>query len=804
MEKSYVQEKIGIPLIYISDEIFNMKILLEANHTLEFDKILEYISTKCVSELGKLRIRHSETIDDHTLLAEALAEVSEARGIYESEGGLPLWSFDDIRVLLNKIEPEGSYLDIKDCQKIQNFLEVSADITTFFTKNDISYPRLKVYADRIDPVDNLLSLLKNTIDPSGNIYDNASNELKQIRTQIAAVRKQIHSKLERIKKRQKEHLRDDFISLRDGRLVIPVREFSVNRIPGIVHGQSGTGQTHFIEPMSVVALNNEIFELYNKEKKEIIRILQRLSANIRNHGDILYSNQANLVHLDTLQAKAQYSIIVNGQAPRVNEAFHWDLRNGYHPLLLRKNGVETIPLSLTLGNDYRMIVITGPNAGGKTVALKTVGLLQLLFQCGFHIPVDEGSGFPVCEQIAAIIGDEQSIENDLSTFSSHITKINKIIENPEQNSLVLIDEIGTGTDPAEGSALAISMLENLNKEGIVTIVTTHLGELKAFAHRTDHAANAAMQFDFSTLSPLFKLEVGIPGSSFAFEISDRLGVQEDILNRARELMGSSHDELESMIGELTKKRQEYDDLFNRLSIKETELDGLKSLYSTRAEDLKKKRKKYEAESFAEAKEILDNVNRTIETVIREIKEADAKPQVVKNGRRKIQHLQKQIQDNLPTTPAEDIAAEELAVGQTVKSIRFSVTGQISKIFKEKKQVEIDAKGVKMIIPFSDISIAEGIRIKQSGPDPGQQVDSSSVLNEIDLRGQIADDALIELNQYLDHALNSAWKEVRIIHGKGTGALRSKIHAYLKKNKSIKSYRLGNYGEGDAGVTVIEI
>jgi len=781
-----------------------MKILLDSDHILEFNKVLDYISTKCVSELGRVRIQNSEAKDDQKSLMNALAEVSEARELFETDGGLPIWSFDDIRVLLNRIEPDGSYLDIKDCQKIQNFLEVSTNIDGFFNKKELSYPRLKKIASGIDPLSNLLILLKNTIDPSGNIYDNASNDLKRIRSQISAVSKQIHTKLERIKKRQKEHLRDDFISLRDGRLVIPVREFSVNRIPGIVHGQSGTGQTHFVEPMSVVGLNNEIFELYNQEKNEIIRILKRLSANIKNYGDVLCINLENLVHLDAIQAKAQYSVAVKGQAPQVSSGFSWELRNGYHPLLLKKDGDSTVPLSLTIGNDYRMIVITGPNAGGKTVALKTAGLLQLLFQCGFHIPVDEGSRFPICKQIAAIIGDEQSIENDLSTFSSHITKINQIIENSADRSLVLIDEIGTGTDPSEGSALAISMLESLNKEGVVTIVTTHLGELKAFAHKTEHVANAAMQFDFHTLSPLFKLEPGVPGSSYAFEISERLGVKSELLNRARDLMGSSHDELESMISDLTQKRQGYDDLLKELSIKESELDGLKSLYSTRADDLKKKRKKYEAESIAEAKEILDDVNRTIETVIREIKESNAKPEVVKSGRKKINELQAKVKSKLPKSAVPDISVDELRIGQIAKSSRFTVSGLIEKIFKDKKQVEINANGVKMIIPFSDITIAEGVKIRRADQGGVHERGDLDVLNEIDLRGQIADDAIIELDQYLAHALNSAWKEVRIIHGKGTGALRGKIHSYLKKNKNIKSYRLGNYGEGDAGVTVVEI
>jgi DNA mismatch repair protein MutS2 len=781
-----------------------MKILLEADHTLEFEKIVGYISRNCVSELGKQRLLNSSPIVDKPFLEEALLEVSEAKFFYTSEGGLPLWSFDDIRVLLKKIEPLDSYLEISDFQKIQNFLEVSGSICHFFDKKEPLSKKLITYVRRIDPLLNLQKLLSSTIDPAGTLYDNASPDLKSIRMKITSVSRQIHTKLERIIKRQKEHLQDELISLRDGRLVIPVREFSVNKIPGIVHGQSATGQTHFVEPLSVVPLNNEIFELYNEEKKEIIRILKRLSANIREKTSELVCNQENLIHIDCVQAKAQYAVTVDGQAPTISDAFVWRIINGYHPLLLRKNRADTVPLSLTIGENLRMIVITGPNAGGKTVALKTIGLLQLLFQCGFHIPVGEGSSFPVCNQLAAVIGDEQSIENDLSTFSSHIKKLNTIIHSPSQRSLVLIDEIGAGTDPAEGSAMAIAMLESLNKKGIVTIVTTHLGELKAFANRVEGVANAAMQFDFHTLSPLFKLEAGVPGSSYAFEISKRLGVEDEILNRARELLGGAHDEVENMIIELTKKRQEYDEKLNQLSIKETELEGFKSLYRTRADDLKQKRKKYESESLAEARKLMDNVNRTIETVIREIRESGAKPHVIKNGREKINQLQKNLSEKLTSTPGGEILAENLNIGQTVKSIRFSVSGQISKLMTDKKQLELDVRGVKMTIPFSDVS-----RTEENGSD--SQVISSSglsrsipVRNELDLRGKIAEDALIELERYLDLALNSAWQEVRIIHGKGTGALRSKIHGYLKKNKKIKSYRLGIYGEGDAGVTVVQI
>ena len=780
-----------------------MYIILDSNHTLEFDKVLDFISLNCVSELGRIRLINNQPIDDKLLLTEALQEVSEVKELYLSEGGIPIWSFDDIRSLLNKIEPLESYLEISDCQKVLNFLEVSDSVNSFFKIRETSLEVINQYASKIDPLYIILKLIKNTIDPSGVIYDNASPDLKKIRMQIGNVSKQIHAKLERIIRKKSEHIQEDYITLRDGRFVIPVREFSVSKIPGIVHGQSATGQTHYLEPMPVVPLNNELFELYNQERREVIKILKRLSSNIKEHKEVFLINQESLVHIDTVQAKAQYSISIEGSAPIINDTFAWNIQNGYHPLLLRKIGKDTVPLNIKIGDDFRMVVITGPNAGGKTVALKTIGLLQLLFQCGFHIPVAEGSRFPICHQLAAVIGDEQSIEDDLSTFSSHIKKINEIQRKITHRSLILIDEIGAGTDPAEGSALAMAILEELNREGVVTLVTTHLSELKAFAHQLDQTINAAMQFDFKTLSPLFKLEIGIPGSSYAFDISRRLGLEEDLLQRAKNFLGSSRDEFAGLLIDLTKKRQEIDERLNQLSLKETEMEGLKNLYQSRSDDLKKNRKRYEKEAIDESRLILSNINKTIEKVIREIKESQAASEVIKKGRGELQTLSDQINQKIEHPVNPELSIDSLKLGQSIKSRRFSVAGQINKINEEKKEVEIDAAGVKLTLPLSDIVLE-----KEPGDTTSSEIQltpaDTKIMNEIDLRGKIADDALIELKQFLDHALNSDWHLIRIIHGKGTGALRKNVHAYLKQNKLVKSFRLGNYGEGDTGVTIIEL
>jgi DNA mismatch repair protein MutS2 len=771
--------------------------------SLEFDKILEIIGSRCFSELGKARLRNSHPLTDPALLAESLESVSEAVALLTFDTGMPVWAFGDVRILLNKIEPEDSYLEPDEFQEIQNLLEIARELTKFFSGNEDKYPVLRTLGARLDPLDNLVKSITSTIEASGTIYDNASPELRSIRQQIGVVTKQIHIRLERILNKQAEHLQENFITLREGRLVLPVREFSVKKVPGIVHGQSASGQTHYIEPFTVVALNNEMHELYVQEKKEIIRILKRLSSAVRSHNGEITINLDVIVSLDVIQAKAQYARSVDAIAPVINDPFHWEIINGYHPLLLKRIGKEATPVSLSIGDSFNILVITGPNAGGKTVTLKTVGLLQLMFQSGFHIPVDKGSRFPLCQQIFAVIGDEQSIENDLSTFSSHITKLNDIDNTAADGSLMLIDEIGTGTDPSEGAALAIAFLERLNRKGRVTMVTTHLGDLKVFAQGTDGVENAAMEFDRQTLSPRFRLETGIPGSSYAFEISRRLGVAPEILDRARDILGSEQHDLEEMIGNLTEIKQAYEDRLAQLSIRETEVKGLQALYNTRAEELRKKKKSFEREAYESAQHILSETNKTIENIIREIRESQAGKKEIREGKARLASLRQKMAGEAVKPPVSGDIMKELEIGKTVRSIRLRRSGQIIKIFTDRREVELETNGIKVTVPFDDLQLSETPEIPVDSPHAGSSA-GEPVPYEIDLRGKIGDEALLELEKYLDAARLSNWKEIRIIHGKGTGALRQRIHQYLRKLNYISSFRLGGYGEGDSGVTIVEL
>ena len=779
--------------------------------TLEYDKIIEYIAAKCVSETGGIRLKNSAPVLDADTLQNILFQVKEMREIFLADGGFPIWDYYDIRILLNKIEPEESFLEIADFLKTQNFLEVVAEVHSFYNKVKEKYPYLGDIINRLKQKDKLLTQIKFTIEPSGNIYDNASPELKAIRRDIAKVNDDIHHRLERIVRKKAEYLQEDYLTLRDGRLVIPVREFSVTKIPGIVHGQSSTGATYFVEPLPVVELNNQMQKLLSAERKEIVKILKRLSKLLREEQIDLIIDFDLLNELDVLQAKAKYANEVKAILPEINDSFYWRLKSAKHPLLLKMHPDSTVPLNLTAGKDNNELIISGPNAGGKTVALKTIGLLQLLFQSGFHIPAAEGTLMPICRQVFTIIGDKQSIEQDLSTFSSHINALNEIINNIENEGLVLIDEIGSGTEPSGGAALSISFLEKINKKGIVSIVTTHQNQLKAFASETEGIENAAMQFDNENLTPIFTMEQGIPGSSYTYDICRRLGLDESILKRAIAVSGKETFKLDVLLTDVSQKSLKYQELSNQLSIKESELNGLIQLYKDKNEIFKTKRKQFEKEAVEQAKEILNNVNREIETAIREIKESQADKEVVKKARQRLEDQRKllhQKTEQKETVSTTDVTG--LAKGQKVRSVQYGIKGVISKIFKSKDEVEIEKDGLKITVSISDIElldeygkvISQDVNLKTASDQMFTASAETNISNELNLRGLTVDEAIRKVESYLDSAVMSSWDEVRLVHGKGTGALREAVHKYLSGLKTIKEYRLGKWGEGDSGVTVV--
>ena len=776
----------------------------KARENLEFDRILDWIAGRCVTQNGRLRLKNLQPFNQADSLTQALAEVQDMRDVLQVEGGFPLWNFGDVRLLLNKIEPVESFLEIKEFLELQNFLELTREGIQFRQKMEEKYPALQDILKQLRPTERLLQQIQFTIDPSGRIFDNASPELKTIRKEIQQIDREIHVRLERLLKKYAEFLQEEYITLRDGRFVLPVREFSVNKVPGIVHGQSGSGQTYFIEPMPIVDLNNQLQKLHAAEKKEEIKILKQLSRLTKEFQHELLINYNVLTDLDVLQAKARYANEFHCTAPIINDHFSIELKTAYHPILQKLHPDEVVPLNIEAGQNFNVLIISGPNAGGKTVALKTVGLIQLMFQCGFHVPVAEGSKLPLAAQLFTVIGDDQSIENDLSTFSSHINSIKYILEHVEQNSLALIDEIGSGTEPGVGAALAIAILERLNRKGIITLATTHQNQLKVFATETDGVENAAMLFDMEKLTPLFTMEIGIPGSSYTFEICQRLGLDETIIKRAAQISGQETFKLDRLLSDLSEKSQKYLQLTREVSIKQSELDSLLELYRIRSETLKKQMKKSEKEAKKQATQLLAEVNKKIEKAIKEIRESQGDRQVIKKARQTIEQLRHEMQSEEQAKPEKALNISDFKVGQKVKSLQFNFDGVISKIFKSKKAVEIDRDGIKITVPMEDVEI-KGQDVAAQKVEKTPTVSSvRNIPNEIDLRGLTVDEALAELEAFLDSAQLSTWEEIRIVHGKGTGALRQAVHGYLKRSPFVTSFRLGNWGEGDTGVTIVKL
>lgn len=777
-----------------------------AKSTLGFDKVLNLIAQNAVSELGKQTIKNSAPIIDRPTLEKELGALNELLNIHKKIGLLPLYSFSDLRILLNKIEPANSFLDVKECLQVKNLLEIASDLKRFFKNPDLAGGRLQTLINNTEDLKNLISQLKHTIDPSGNIYDNASSELKNIRKKLNQHREEVNKKLEHIRAKNSVHLQEDFVTLREGRLVLPVREFSVSKIDGIVHGQSASGSTRYVEPIAVVQINNQIQELNNAEKREIVRILTRLAAVIKENRTELETWLDLLVKLDVLQAKGHYAKSVEAIVPQLGKTLYWYIEQAKHPLLLDITPETTVPLNLEIGEEYRMLIISGPNAGGKTVAMKTVGLLQLMLQSAIPVPVAENSTFPIIEQLFVVIGDKQSIENDLSTFSSHITGLKEILEKVDHNALVLIDEIGNGTEPSGGAALAVAVLEKLNRYGIVTLVSTHQNQLKLYASDSDMVENGAMQFDTKSLKPLFILETGVPGSSFTFDICTRFNLPKDVIKHAREIEGQSNQNLDELLNDIAEKSAFYQTEMQKISVKQSKLDGLLNMYESRAAEQKKKARKWENEAKQQAQQIIKEANKKIETVIRSIKESAADKDKVKQLRSDLEKHRKNITPNVKQKQIKSLSLDEIKVGMRVKALNYNIIGVISKVFKNKKSVELEREGVKLNVKLSELEILskDGLVLPIEEKGVPQTAMPAIAANKLDIRGLQVQEAVQELDAYLDNVAYSEWSEVTIVHGKGGGILRQAVQNFLKKNRLIESFRNGKYGEGDGGVTIVTL
>jgi len=783
--------------------------------TLEFDKIVDYIAQLAVSSSGKELVLQSQPLNDLTLINQHLTEVTELRDILDFDDPFPLSGLQDITPALKKSQLAGNFLLPDEFCKVVQTLEVARKVNKYFGDRKEKYPQLSQIVNQIFSFKGIEKEITRCINVSNfEIFDHASPNLNRIRRSIEIHEQRIRKKLEEMVTNlsRKGYLQENLVVVRDGRLVLMVKDEHRNRVKGLIHDQSSTGSTLFIEPFETLELNNQIRSLKLEERREVEKILTHLTDLIREKLDEIQQTVEALARLDFIYAKARFSQEINGSQPAINRNKRLEILKGKHPLLaLRQDPTRpVVPLDLMIGENFNTLVISGPNAGGKTVALKTVGLLSLMTASGLHIPVDPSSDIAIFNNIFAAIGDQQSIENDLSTFSSHVANLSEIVEQVSSSDLVLIDEIGSGTDPDEGAALAISILEKLTSIGCICIVSTHQGALKVFAHEIEGIENGSMEFNRETLEPTYHFRRGIPGSSYAYEIARRWGLSEEITNRARQLVGNRKSKFEKLLEDLENRLQRNRSISNDLSIKQSQLNGLIKLYQKKYDELVKDERELKKKAIEESNQILHNANKTIELAIKQIKEKHASKEAIRAAHQKIKlqkeklkEEQKQIKKKKAEVEASKKPLEKVIVGQEVYWSAYQSNGIVLS--------EPDAAG-KVLIQAGDVKVKVSLNELTSAPETVSKSRTTKIKinyeqienNEIDVRGFRVDEALVVVDKFLDEAILSGLNQVYIIHGKGTGALRQAIHQFLDKNLRVKSKGFPKWSLGDMGMTVVEL
>ncbi len=774
---------------------------------LEFPTVLEALREKLRTPYGNDVLRTLQPSANRDTIARWLSEVEELKTILDAGESIPISFADDIRPLLEKIRPEDSYLESDEFLRIRSYLYFLSELRAFFKHYLEHLPSLIHYIQALHTHKELVREIDRRIAPDGTVLDTASPELRDIRRKILQLESEEKTLLQKLLRRYKDYSQDDIITLRDGRMVLAIQQQWAHKVNGIVHGTSASGATVFIEPLETLRISNEIQNLKIEERKEIIKILKELTRPVRQVREDIWYGTENLGILDFIHAKALLAQELRATAPRLASASVLTLHQARHPLLIRKIGHQNVvPLNLELGKEFDTLVITGPNAGGKTVSLKTVGLILVMVHYGIPVPVDSRSEVPILDKLLVDIGDQQSIEQDLSTFSAHVVRLKTMVETATPQSLVLIDEIGTGTDPREGSALAIAVLEHLTHRKTLTIATTHHGELKAFAHTTPRVENASMEFDLETLQPTYRLRVGVPGSSYAFEIARRYGLPETILARAKAIVGQEKDVLETLVLDLQKKIQQLEKEHRELSIKLSEAEGLRQLYQRQVEALKKEKKTLKQQALQEARQVVDEARKTIEHLVAEIRRSAASRESIKKAHKEIETLRKQLESK--ETPVTETIDATLRSGDTVWIESLREEGEVESPPDEKGRVRVLVGNVRLTL---DARQLRKISRKTSELPPVSRVNAlqldtvqEPVGPELDVRGMDSYEALEAVDRYLDQAKAAGWEEVRIIHGKGTGILRQKINQFLGKDKRVVSKRLGRWGEGDTGVTIVRL
>ena len=786
----------------------------KALKTLEYYKIIDMLEAFATSSIGKNKCRQLRPLDNLTEIETMQQETADALSRIYQKGSLSFSGVKDVRGSLKRLEV-GSTLGIGELLAIRSLLENASRAK--------AYSRQETENEHTDSLDNMFELIEplsplateigRCILSEDEISDDASTGLRQVRRSMKLTNDKIHTQLSSfVSGNSRTYLQDAVVTMRNGRYCIPVKAEYKSQVPGMIHDQSSTGSTIFVEPMTIVRLNNEMRELEIQEQKEIEMILSNLSQLAAENLDAIFDDVKLLSELDFIFARAQLAKSQNATEPRFNRDRIIDIKKARHPLIDKH---KVVPIDIRIGETFDLLIVTGPNTGGKTVSLKTVGLLTLMGQSGLHIPAFDNSRLSVFREVYADIGDEQSIEQSLSTFSSHMTNVVRFMETADSDSLVLFDELGAGTDPTEGAALAIAILSTLHDRGIRAMATTHYSELKVYALSTPGVENASCEFDVETLRPTYRLLIGVPGKSNAFAISQKLGLPLSIIERAKEQISQEDETFEDVLSNLEESRKTIESEREELASYKEEIKTLKEQLEEKQDKLDQRKERIIAEANEEAHRILreakDYADQTMRIFNKAGKDSMSAKELEKHRsdlRKKMDKAGKKVALKTPQKQKSTLRPQDLSLGDSVKVMSLNVKGTVSSKPDSKGMLFVQMGILRSKVHISDLQLIDepvitGPALTRTGAGKIKMNKSASVRTEINLLGKTVDEAISELDKYLDDAYLAHLSSVRIVHGKGTGALRKGVHNYLKRLKYVQDFHLAEFGEGDAGVTIVE-
>lgn len=781
---------------------------------LEYNKIIDLLTEQASSQGGKQLCRRLLPMKDLNAIQTAQEQTKAAFDRIIKKGRPSFGSCTPIDDSLKRLEI-GAALGCNELLRICKLLENAARVKSYGRHEtvDEQFDCLDIYFEQIEPLNPLAVEIHRCIIGEDEISDDASSNLKHIRRSIESINDKVHTTLNSLVNGSlRTYLQDPIITMRGDRYCLPVKAEYRSQVQGMIHDQSSTGSTLFMEPMAVVKLNNDLKELYGKEQEEIQIILARLSNDAAEYTELIRTDYKTLTELDFIFARGALALGMNASKPIFNQNGYIHIREGRHPLLDRK---KVVPITVTLGKDFDLLIVTGPNTGGKTVSLKTVGLFTLMGQSGLHIPALDRSELALFHEVYADIGDEQSIEQSLSTFSSHMTNIVSFLNEVDEHSLVLFDELGAGTDPTEGAALATSILSYLHQRGIRTMATTHYSELKVFALSTPGVENACCEFNVETLQPTYHLLIGIPGKSNAFAISKKLGLPDYIIDDAKERISEQDESFEDLLTDLENSRRTIEKEHDEIAAYKREIEALKSELEAKQTKLTQQKERILQEAnekantiLREAKEVADETMKNFRKFGKENVSAAEMEREREKLRKRMAKTQSGMKLEAKSTPKKQYKPEDFKLGESVRVLSLNLTGTVSSKPDSRGNLFVQMGILRSQVNIKDLELIDepvitSKHVQRTSQGKMKMNKSLSVSAEINLLGKTVDEAIAELDKYLDDAYIAHVSPVRIVHGKGTGALRNGVHNYLKRQKHVKSYRLGAFGEGDAGVTIVE-